>query len=284
MKTRNILYGYCYEEGKIVRHIEESKIVEEMSRAYLHGQSLLEIAESLNGRKIEYMPGLVGWNKSRIMRLLEDKRYLGTDLFPAVMTKETYDAIQEIRNAKNTQKEVDRNADIFQIEIPVCCPKCGGKLRRKVDRRSTIATRWICKNEVCHTVVGKEDSTFISDIVGLLNEIIESPDKITIPPRQERAQTEGEIARVFSDSKTDREGTRRNLLEYATKQYEGIDGAVCQSQRLRDIFIHTRPMQGFNRELFFETVDEVKLYTDGMVGLVLENRQEICGGGTYGTR
>ncbi len=52
MKARNILYGYCYEGGKIVRCIEETKIVEEMSQAYLNGQSLLEIAESLNRYRV----------------------------------------------------------------------------------------------------------------------------------------------------------------------------------------------------------------------------------------
>ncbi len=117
MRTRNVLYGYRYDDGKIIHHIEERKIFEEIYFAYLAGNSLLEISKSLNKRGIEYMPGTTGWNKSRIMRLLTDKRYLGTEQYPAIMAQETYDSIQEIRKAKNTQKEVNRQADIFQIAV-----------------------------------------------------------------------------------------------------------------------------------------------------------------------
>ncbi len=289
MKTRNILYGYCYQNGKIIHRLEERTVVEEMCQAYLDGQSLLEIAESLNRRGIEYMPGITGWNKSRIMRLLEDKRYLGTEQYPAIMAQETYDSIQEIRNIKNTQKEVDRQAEFFQIAVPVRCPQCGELLKRKLDKRSIISRRWICSNENCNMAIGKEDALFIGEITRLMNEVIEHPDKVAIPTEQEIEPSEdlrrlkGEVVRILNAPKIDREKAREKMLEYASKRYEEMDCTPCQARKLRDVFIGAEPSRGFNVDLFYQTVDEIKLYRDGTVGLILENKQEIRNGGRYGT-
>ena len=76
MKNRPIPYGYAFENGKIVIHTIESGIVSEIFRSYLAGQPLSAIASGLNSRRIEYMPGIVGWDKARLKRVLEDRRYI----------------------------------------------------------------------------------------------------------------------------------------------------------------------------------------------------------------
>lgn len=75
MKIRNLPYGYQYENGIITINQKETEAVKEIFNEYLGGKSLLKIAERLNAEHIEYMPGVYGWNKSRIKRLIEDKRY-----------------------------------------------------------------------------------------------------------------------------------------------------------------------------------------------------------------
>ena len=57
MKIRNIPFGYRIENGTIHLHPTESQVVREIHAAYLDGQSLLQIAASLNERGVEYMPG-----------------------------------------------------------------------------------------------------------------------------------------------------------------------------------------------------------------------------------
>ena len=65
MKIRNIPFGYRIENGTIHLHPTESQVVREIHAAYLDGQSLLQIAASLNERGGEYMPGAAAWNKAR---------------------------------------------------------------------------------------------------------------------------------------------------------------------------------------------------------------------------
>ena len=82
MKNRTVPYGYRYENGIIVLHPQESKIVKRICKAYLDGQSLLAIATWLNEEQIEYMPEVIGWNKARLKRIIEDERYLGKEPYP----------------------------------------------------------------------------------------------------------------------------------------------------------------------------------------------------------
>ena len=87
MKKRNIPFGYQWENGVITAHPTESKIVIGIFTAYITGQSLLQIAEALNKNGVEYLPGVVKWNKARLKRMIEDARYLGTESFPAIVER-----------------------------------------------------------------------------------------------------------------------------------------------------------------------------------------------------
>ena len=281
MKVRNILYGYRYENGKIVFHPTESEIMKEIARKYLSGDSLLEISKELNNRMVEYMVGVCGWNKSRIMRLLEDKRYLGDDKYPALISEEDYNEIQKKRAEKNTQKGVDRDADIFQIPIPIRCAKCNAQMRRVVNKRAMIPTRWMCQARTCKTAIGKTDENMCADLMGLLNEIIGNPEKVIVPQEKEMESSietrrlNNEITRMFDARQIDGEAVRMKMIAYASFKYAELDNSVVKAQRLKDIFTTLTPLQTFSSEVLERTVDEIKMYADGTLGIMLENGQEI---------
>ena len=108
MKIRNIPFGYTMENGKIIFHPAESQVVQDIFSDYLGGQSLLKIAQSLNERQIEYMPGTTGWNKARLKRIIEDKRYIGNASYPPIIEQSIYDKAQAVRASRNTQKTLDQ--------------------------------------------------------------------------------------------------------------------------------------------------------------------------------
>lgn len=115
MKNRTVPYGYKYENGIIILHPQESEIVKRICMAYLEGKSLLDIATMLNEQKVEYMPEVIGWNKARLKRIIEDERYLGKEPYPAILDEMTYTAMQRVKESRNTQKDTNRKTDIFQI-------------------------------------------------------------------------------------------------------------------------------------------------------------------------
>ena len=137
MKTRNIPFGYTMENGKIIFHPTESQAVQDIFSDYLDGQSLLKIAQSLNERQVEYSPERP-LEQSRLKRIIEDKRYIGSDGYPPIIEQSIYDKAQAVRVSRNTQKSLDRTADIFKLQLPVLCEKCGEMMQRRHDSRTTF--------------------------------------------------------------------------------------------------------------------------------------------------
>ena len=287
MKIRNILYGYQCVDGNIELHPQESAVIKELYKSYAEGKSLLELSKWLNERQIEYMPGVVGWNKSRIMRLLEDKRYLGDDRYPALIDQATFDTVAEMKYNRCDQKNVDRQADIFQMDVPVRCPTCNGILKRKVDCRRTPSTRWRCPNPECKESIAITDESLFEGMTELLNTVIANPEMISIPtekeiePSIELRRLNNEITRAFDSIQIDRNAVREMMIRYASMKYAELDSAVCRAKRLKDLFTESQPMTSFSVEFLERTTDEIMLYTDGTIGLILENRQEIRKGANY---
>lgn len=287
MKNRNILYGYCYKDGKITVHERDSEIVKGICRDYLGGKSLSAIANELNERQVEYMDGVVGWNKARIMRMLEDIRYVGDERYPPIIDQQTYQALRKLKDSKNGQREVNRQADIFQLSLPVRCPKCNGIMKRRVDSRREIPMRWDCENGECKTVVGITDEVLLTAITEVLNTAIANPEMISIPteketePSAERRRLNNEITRAFDSIQIDKDAVRRMMIQHASLKYAELDSAVSKARRLKDIFTESQPLTSFSIEFLHRTTDELMLYTDGTIGLILENGQEIRKGATY---
>ena len=95
---------------------------------------------------IEYRPGVVGWNKARIKRILEDKRYSGDDDYPQIISNEILKKADALRDAKNKQKNVNKNDDIYNLNAETICPCCGSVMKRRYEPRTKIHERWIPKD------------------------------------------------------------------------------------------------------------------------------------------
>lgn len=281
MKKRSLPYGYYFNKGCVTIHPQEQEILTEIYKSYLSGKSLLNIADELNVQSIEFMSGIIGWNKARLKRILEDKRYLGNDNYPAIISKETYEAVQKIKNARNTQKGVDRQADIYQIAVPVRCPDCGSEMHRRHDLRIKCSQRWTCINDDCRKLIAVSDEKLLGRIKELLNSIIINPEKIYIPKSadiklsKELIRLNNEIGRILEGFSIQKETLRNQLLQSVALKYEGIDNAVYIAKRLKADFAEASPLSDFSPELFNRTVSELRIYENGAVALILINGQQI---------
>lgn len=277
MKNRTVPYGYKYEKGIIVLHPQESEIVKQICSAYLEGQSLLNIATMLNEQKVEYMPEVIGWNKARLKRIIEDERYLGKEPYPAIIDEQTYTAIQRIKESRNTQKDTDRKTDIFQITVPVKCPICGQRMLRRHDSRYKIQQRWICENEECRTLIKIADSDLLdaidSILAGIKPERIQLTDTVKSEPSMAVRLVNNEIARLFDTAEVDKDTLRKKLLEGISKRYEDIDNTPYTTRKLQVELTGEQSTENIQR--INKTVSEIILYTDLTVGIILLNGQFI---------
>lgn len=288
MKIRNIPFGYRYEDGRIVLNETESAVVKEISQLYLDGKSLLNIAGILNARKIEYRPGIIGWNRARIKHIIDNQHYMGDEKFPPIIEESVYRRLREIKSSKNTQGAVDRTSWIFQLNVPVRCPKCGNEMYRKTYSTLKTGVRWYCKGKDCTVSIDKNDDELLAELLRAQKMLIEFPDLIEMSRIDETEddlelqKLNLEITRLLNGGETDKKIIQKKLLKYAAKSYETKPPAYCRNMRIKDIYREAGHIQEFSMDIFEKTVVGIAFHANGTVGMILENNQEICAGVDYG--
>lgn len=286
MKIRNIPFGYQFDNGKIISHPVESQIVSNIYENYLQGSSLLQIAKKLNACGTEYMPGVTGWNKARLKRIVEDVRYLGNETYPPIIDTDAFDKAQKVKAERNTQKAVDRGAVIFQMTALVVCGECGHSMRRMHDSRTSFGEKWVCQG--CGTTIKIVDEKLLADVTECLNMVIGDTKLIDVPLRQKEPSSclrrlENEIGRLLDSSEIEKETLKNKIFECASLRYSEMDTTESVTEMLKAAFEKSGPLSQYNQELTERTVSSISLNHDGSICLTLKNGRKIRKENRYGT-
>lgn len=279
MKNRNIPFGYKFEDGKIVINPDEQNTLQRICSEYLDGRSLLQIANGLESDKVEFAPGVIIWNKAKIMRIVDDDRYLGNATYPQVIDKETVERLRSRKASRNTQTGTDRQSGIYLLKVPVVCPVCGRPMHRLQDARCKCTQKWVCNQ--CQIQVKKEDTELMEEIVNLQNGLIRDPEIIrSVQPNQaepsiEQRRLDNEIARTLEGYDFDKDALREKLYQRAAIGYQQIDNEAYVEYKLKNTLEQHDILDGFDSELTNKTVKLIKLAESGSVSIILINDQEI---------
>lgn len=279
MKNRNIPFGYRFEDGKIVVNPDERNTLQRICSEYLDGRSLLQIANGLESDKVEFAPGVITWNKARIMRIVDDDRYLGNATYPQVIDETTVENLRSRKASRNTQTSTDRQSGIYLLKVPVVCPACGKPMRRLQDTRCKCTQKWVCNQ--CHIQIKKEDTELMEDIVDLLNGLIRNPAIIrsALPgqaePSAEQRRLDNEIARTLEGYDFDKDALREKLYQRAAIGYQQIGNEAYVEYKLKNALEQHDILDGFDSELTNKTVKLIRLTESGSVSIILSNDQVI---------
>ena len=99
MGNRKQPFGYKMALGEIVIQEAEAKLVQEIFRRYIAGESLNELTEALRHQDIPYDEGRL-WNKNMVARILADVRYTGEKGYPKLIDEAQLIAANEKRSNK----------------------------------------------------------------------------------------------------------------------------------------------------------------------------------------
>ena len=275
MKNRTLPYGYCCKNGVIVIEPQESKVLKRIYAAYLDGSSMLTIAEQLNREKIEYRDGVTGWNKGRLKHLIDNTKYLGTEVYPPIIDQATYEKMQKTKHGRNTQRNTDKTQDIFKLTVPVRCPNCGDRMRRRHDSRCKCQERWTCENKDCRLRIEISDAELLDALSDLLGTV--TADSITVSaekpyePSTEVMRLNNEISRMLDATEIDKAILRNKMTECLSQKYRELGNECCAVQRLKTELDSTADIT----ERLNRTVSEIRLYTDKTADIILLNGQII---------
>ncbi len=282
MKNRRFPYGYEMQNGVIVIHLKEANIVKQIFNQYLNGENLKNIAERLTENQIEFLPGEYYWNKSRIKRMIEDKRYIGGDNYPAIIDKDTFQRANVEKNNRIRNINPVITAEKKLLTNKVICSNCRRRLFHNTDSRLKNSEKWFCKNEDCKFSVHMTVAELEHEITEILNLLISQPKLVEYEETDTSAEASIEIIRMENEIERQLESIDFNkneiqnmILQCAAKKYDAYKGVRHITDRLKADFEKSSPLSAFNAELFDRTVSAITIDKDKKVCLKLKNNKII---------
>lgn len=274
MRNRSIPFGYCYQNGVLAVHPQESQTVQAVFTAYLSGEPLSRIAAHLTAKLVEYLPGRWQWDKARVKRLLDNDKYIGNGEFPPIIKERDFQmAHQKKENASTNRQLVDEDIKLFKGLTH--CHHCGGPMVRRLDSRMEHPVTWKCPQ--CDYFLPLPDEGFKRRVFLLQKKLVEKPllaekeeDEIPVASMEARRLT-NEIFRKLDSGDFSEDELVNLALQCGLKNYEAISSAQHITDRLTATLLHAGSLSAFDRELFQRTVSEIHLTRKGEILLKLQN-------------
>ena len=116
LKNRSIPFGYCMVNGKYALNAPEAETVRKIFAEYIGGKSLKTIVAEM---QIPYNMGKAVWNKNMVCRVLENKKYIGENGYPQIVTAEDFEQAAYIKVERNTYRKLAIQDKLQQVEIPI---------------------------------------------------------------------------------------------------------------------------------------------------------------------
>ncbi len=274
MKKRNITYGYHIVEGELLPHPEESAIVQEIFRRYAAGESLRTLAEDLTSRRVEFFPGKSGWDKARVKRVLDERRYLGERDFPPLIDAEHFKVTEEKKKQAAPSTE-GRDEILREIRPLLACDACGGRLLLRSDKRLTPAEAWHCP--ACKVAIRLSHEELKERLFKLQQQMLTDPSSIREDQPQgiivslEAKKITHELHRRMDAGSASEEELIQMALQCAAETYQDIHSARHITDRLTAVLQSAGPLSALDTSLLRATARQIHLAQTGEIALLLKN-------------
>jgi RNase P subunit RPR2 len=274
VRNRSIPFGYCYQNGTLAVHPQESRTVQAVFAAYLSGEPLSKIAAHLTAKLVEYLPGCCQWNKARVKRLLDNAKYTGEDDFPPIVKERDFQMAHQKKDSANTNRR-PMDEDVKLFKGLVYCHHCSSPMVRRMDSRFEKPVTWKCP--ACDYFLPLPDEEFKQRVFLLQKKLADKPllaekEEETIPvASMEARRLTNEIFRKLDSGDFSEDELVNLALQCGLKNYEAITSARHITERLTATLLHAGPLSAFDRTLFERTVSEIHLTRKGEILLKLQN-------------
>jgi hypothetical protein len=181
------------------------------------GKSLENIANNIN---VPYSEDKM-WNKNMVKRVLENEEYLGTDVYPQLISEEVFRKVNERKSAKATSLCIIPD-ELQEVRNLTVCKECSKRLFR------TKAELWDCRNHDCRPFLFKmTDEMLTGAILNILNTVIANPVLIEAKaavseyiPTSEIRSKQSEINRAIDNGTKTAEEIRNDIFKLAELKYK----------------------------------------------------------------
>lgn len=242
MSKRRQPFGYQICGGRVAVNDSEANIVKYIFRAYIGGSSFNDIKSSLQDQSVAYDVDKT-WNKNMIARILGDRRYVGTDVYPQIISCEELEVAESIRTSK---VQADTRSEAQRL------------LYKLSDKRPAVQTE--------------------ADVLDIINALIHDPSLIkepkTVPDATETLELQQEFDDLLLVQPIDEARAKRLIFQMAAAQYSAIDNSEYETVRLQRIMSKHKPLAELDADLLAKVVDKV-IVSKISTQVILRNGQII---------
>ena len=203
-------FGYRLIDRKRLEVIsDEAKLVRWMFNAYLSGHSLEWIAEQMTKTGVSTTDGKPYWQCTTVLYTLTNEKYMGDSLcqktfttafpftqrqnhgeadqyyientHPAIITKGTFEKVQELLRQKSNRQKIPRQ--IYPLSRKVYCGQCGTPFARRVGKSGLVV--WVCRKHdkgASKCTMGRiPESALYAAFVGMYNKLKQNAGIVLLP-------------------------------------------------------------------------------------------------------
>lgn len=278
-KNRRIPFGYQMINGEITTHPREVYVVLKVFAEYLKGRSLLNISKELQAEDIPYHPCEENkWNKNMIKRILENEKYLGTEIYPQIISPDIFHRAnnKKLKKATNICIVPDELKDIRNMTI---CAECRKRLFRKPNGT------WNCKAYMCSKFeYTATDQMILSAVLNMLNSTIANPSLLdtnseisVYTPNGEIIKQKNEISRLMDNPEIDYDRVKGAIIELAQLKYSccSYDDVPQKTEYLRQIITSLPQMNSLDIALLKKCAEYITVSHNATIGLELINGTKL---------
>lgn len=276
---RKTPFGYMIQDGVTIPCPVEADAVRSIFSRYLAGASYTKIAEEMSRGNIPYHQHTAQWNKHMVKRILENGKYLGTGIYPRLVSDEDFLAVQLQREDKTDYTPCPASLNL--IREKAVCTICGGRIVR--DTKTHGRPRWVCADPDCGAIVHISDDTVQELVSKRLRQLAETPALLT-PPSVPKAvlstdalRIQNELNLFFNRTDINSDYMKALIFAAAAERYNLLPDLtpIHDLKELREQ-LEARPASGTDlRELFAKAVTAVRVGGQNYIELELINGQII---------
>lgn len=295
MEQRHMPLGYRMVEGKITIVPEQAKLITELFRAYAQGASMYQLGKRLTEQGVLNANHKPVWNHGTVGKILENRKYLGDDFYPAILEQELFDAVQERRKEKSRElgRVMQPNSTGKRSVFANClvCGICGQPYRRYVEHCGQPGEKivWKCKhyingNRVYCRNVFLVDSQIMNAFMELLGTLKSprfrlEPEKTMqgLPYSREAAALTRRLEELEEEPEYPAEEMVRVIYERAKAQYRvaKTQDRDYQTEKLKAALERKTFGDGFDSELFKAIVSKIVIHKEKRYEFKLINGVKI---------
>lgn len=282
-KNRTIPFGYMMENGRITANPKEVLAVVTIFSEYLAGKSLSEIAAEMD---VPYSESSK-WNKNMIKRIIENEKYLGTPIFPQLISEEIFRSANEKRVKKATSIH-GISEELNELRKITVCNECGHRMFRSGG--NTRSEKWDCHNSECSRFEYRlTDSMLIGGISAILDAVSANPELIdtdceisSYSPNGEIILKQNKINHMIDAIESDIDEVKNEIFRLAEMKYQRCTYSDISQKTglLKTLFSEKMQLENLDIDFLKSAVKQIKvshnftIETEFINGIKIRNTTE----------